>query len=142
MDEEGPIFVIQEHDASRLHWDFRLEIEGALASWACPHEVPLEPGRIVGFRVNDHALTYATFEGTIPEGHYGAGTVKTWDLGTFNFIPSRGYPDVKTALHKGKLKFNLKGVRCQGTYALIRLPQQQGRQESWFLIKTKDDIED
>src|SRR5438876_6369334 len=85
-----PIFVVQRHDATRLHYDFRLERNGALASWAVPKGVPLEPGRQhLAVHVEDHPLSYASFEGTIPKGNYGAGTVEIWDSGTWELVEQK-----------------------------------------------------
>src|SRR5215471_7471136 len=90
----GPIFVIQRHDARRLHYDLRLEENGALASWAVPKGVPLEPGqRVLAVHVEDHPLEYATFEGEIPQGEYGAGSVEVWDTGTYELLELK--PDGK-----------------------------------------------
>src|SRR5215467_8459397 len=98
-----PIFVIQRHDARRLHYDFRLERNGALASWAVPKGVPLEPGaRALAVHVEDHPLEYATFHGQIPTGEYGAGSVEVWDHGTYELVDEK--PD-------GQLTVRLKGAR-------------------------------
>src|SRR5512146_1111536 len=107
----GPVFVVQRHDARRLHYDFRLERDGALASWAVPKGVPLEPGRQhLAVHVEDHPLDYATFEGEIPKGQYGAGTVEIWDAGTYELVEEK--PD-------GGLTVRLHGERLEGTWALI-----------------------
>ena len=103
---KAPIFVVQRHDATRLHYDFRLERGGALASWAVPKGVPLEPGRQhLAVHVEDHPLTYATFEGEIPKGNYGAGTVEIWDRGTYELVEEK--PD-------GGLTVHLHGERLEG----------------------------
>src|SRR5215207_10717753 len=108
---KAPIFVIQRHDATRLHYDFRLERDGALASWAVPKGVPLEPGtQHLAVHVEDHPLGYASFEGEIPKGNYGAGTVEIWDRGTYELVEEK--PD-------GGLTFRLAGERLQGIWTLV-----------------------
>lgn len=126
-------FCIQKHDASRLHYDFRLELDGALKSWAVPKGPSLDPKvKRLAVHVEDHPIDYATFEGRIPEGHYGAGDVIVWDRGVW--IPQ---DDPAEAYAKGKLKFELKGEKLGGLWNLVRthLP---GKQEQWFLIKHQD----
>jgi len=126
-------FCIQKHDASRLHYDFRLELDGALKSWAVPKGPSLDPKvKRLAVHVEDHPMDYATFEGRIPEGHYGAGDVIVWDRGVW--IPQ---DDPAEAYAKGKLKFELKGEKLGGLWNLVRthLP---GKQEQWFLIKHQD----
>ncbi|KJZ34877.1 DNA ligase D [Pseudomonas fluorescens] len=126
-------FCIQKHDASRLHYDFRLELDGALKSWAVPKGPSLDPKvKRLAVHVEDHPMDYATFEGRIPEGHYGAGEVIVWDRGVW--IPQ---DDPAEAYAKGKLKFELKGEKLGGLWNLVRthLP---GKQEQWFLIKHQD----
>ena len=106
-----PIFVVQRHDARRLHYDFRLERNGALASWAVPNGVPLEPGeRHLAVHVEDHPLEYATFAGEIPKGQYGAGTVEIWDHGTYELLEEK---------KNGGLTVRLAGERLQGTWTLV-----------------------
>src|SRR5687767_10732741 len=108
--KDAPVFVIQRHQARALHYDLRLERDGALASWAVPKGVPLEPGQQhLAVHVEDHPLEYATFEGEIPKGEYGAGTVEIWDRGTYELLEEK---------KDGGLTFRLTGKRLQGTWAL------------------------
>ncbi len=124
-----PIFVIQRHDARRLHYDFRLEEEGALASWAVPKGVPLEPGgRALAVHVEDHPLEYAKFEGQIPAGQYGAGSVEIWDSGTYELLERK---------KNGQRTFALHGQRLEGTWSLIPA-HLDGKEENWLLIKRRD----
>jgi bifunctional non-homologous end joining protein LigD len=126
-------FCIQKHDASRLHYDFRLELDGALKSWAVPKGPSLDPKvKRLAVHVEDHPMDYATFEGSIPEGHYGAGKVIVWDRGVW--IPQG---DPAEAYAKGKLKFELKGEKLGGLWNLVRT-HMPGKQEQWFLIKHQD----
>ena len=116
-------FVVQEHRATRLHWDFRLELDGVLKSWAVPRGPPVESGiRRLAVEVEDHPVDYITFKGTIPKGEYGAGTVKIWDKGTFR---------LKTRTDN-MYEFWLKGKRLKGKYALIRF-----KEKNWLIFKTK-----
>lgn len=118
-------FVVQEHDASHLHWDFRLEMGGVLKSWAVPKEPPTRPGvRRLAIQVEDHDLDYIDFEGVIPEGEYGAGTVEIWDRGIYA-LESRK-PE--------KLVFELSGEKMRGRYVLLRFTDKP---ENWLLFKTK-----
>lgn len=118
-------FVVHEHHATHLHWDFRLELDGVLKSWAVPKEPPTQPGiRRLAVEVEDHPLSYIDFQGVIPEGMYGAGTVKIWDKGVYT-LESRK-PD--------KLVFELQGEKMRGRYTLIRFSD---RPENWLLFKTK-----
>ena len=126
-------FCIQKHDASRLHYDFRLELDGALKSWAVPKGPSLDPKvKRLAVHVEDHPLDYATFEGSIPEGHYGAGDVIVWDRGVW--IPLE---DPQKAYAKGKLKFELQGEKLAGVWNLVRT-HMPGKKENWFLIKHQD----
>src|SRR5262245_53252250 len=128
-------FVIQKHAASRLHYDFRLELGGTLKSWAVPKGPSLDPAaKRMAVHVEDHPLEYAKFEGVIPSGEYGAGTVIVWDRGTW--IP-KGNP--KQDYRAGKLKFELRGEKLHGGWTLVRMRQRENeRQESWLLIKERD----
>ncbi|RMS11928.1 DNA ligase D [Pseudomonas coronafaciens pv. coronafaciens] len=126
-------FCIQKHDATRLHYDFRIEIEGALKSWAVPKGPSLDPQvKRLAMEVEDHPLDYATFEGHIPEGHYGAGDVIVWDRGIWKCIG-----DPVESYKKGKLKFELEGEKLGGLWNLVRT-HQEGKSKPWFLIKHQD----
>ena len=128
----APIFVVQRHDARRLHYDFRLERDGALASWAVPKGVPLEPGQQhLAVHVEDHPLDYATFEGEIPKGEYGAGTVEIWDSGTYDLLEEK---------RNGGLTVRLHGKRLRGTYALVPA-HLNGDPKNWLILRKRDDGE-
>ncbi|MCD6034650.1 MAG: ATP-dependent ligase [Rickettsiales bacterium] len=130
-------FVIQKHDATRLHYDFRLEMDGVLKSWAVPKGPSLNPhDKRLAVRTEDHPLDYANFEGIIPEHHYGAGPVMIWDKGTW-FSAEK---NPLKALEKGKLVFRLEGKKLHGEWALVRMhtPKQEP-QENWLLIKHQDE---
>ncbi len=130
-------FVVHEHKASRLHYDFRLEIGGVLKSWAIPKGPSMNPAdKRLAVMVPDHVLIYVDFEGIIPEGSYGAGPVVVWDAGEFELLETG---DPETALRTGKLSFELKGKKLKGAFALARmkgLPKGAGKE--WLLIKKKD----
>ncbi|HYZ20002.1 MAG TPA: DNA ligase D [Gaiellaceae bacterium] len=126
-----PIFVVQRHDARRLHYDFRLERDGALASWAVPKGVPLEPGQQhLAVHVEDHPLEYATFEGEIPKGEYGAGTVEIWDSGTYELVEEKP---------NGGLTVRLDGKRLSGTYALVPA-KLSGDPKNWLIVRKREDL--
>jgi DNA ligase D-like protein (predicted 3'-phosphoesterase) len=117
-------FVIQKHAATHLHYDFRLEMDNVLKSWAIPKEPPTQPGiRRLAMEVEDHEISYINFEGTIPKGEYGAGTVEIWDKGTYT-LKDRS---------KDKIEFTLHGDKLKGDYALIKFKADK----SWLIIKKK-----
>jgi bifunctional non-homologous end joining protein LigD len=125
-----PIFVIQRHDARRLHYDFRLERDGVLASWAVPKGVPLETGqRALAVHVEDHPLDYATFEGEIPKGNYGAGTVEIWDSGTYELVEEK---------KDGGLTVRLAGTRLQGVWTLVPA-KLDGNPKNWLLLRKSEE---
>jgi bifunctional non-homologous end joining protein LigD len=130
------IYVVQKHQASRLHYDFRLEHNGVLLSWAVPKGPSLDPSvKRLAIQVEDHPVEYAKFEGVIPEGQYGAGTVMVWDIGTW--IPEQD--DVADAIKKGELKFTLRGKKLRGSWVLVRTPGYgRNARNSWLLIKHRD----
>ena len=131
----NPIFVVQEHHATRLHWDFRLEIDGALKSWAVPKGPSLDPSqRRLAIQVPDHDMEHATYEGIIPEGTYGAGPVLIWDKGSFTPIDDEA---PGAAIAKGDLKFELQGKLLKGAFALVKL-HGPSRERAWLLIKKED----
>ena len=126
----GPIFVVQRHDARRLHYDFRLERDGVLLSWAVPKGVPLEPGQQhLAVHVEDHPLEYGDFEGEIPKGQYGAGTVEIWDRGTYELVEEK---------RDGGLTVRLEGKRLNGTWALVPA-KLSGDPKNWLIVRKKDD---
>ena len=121
-------FVIQQHDASHLHFDFRLEMEGVLRSWAVPKGPSMDPTeKRLAVEVEDHPLEYIDFEGTIPEGEYGAGRVLIWDRGTYRLLERRN----------DKIIFFLEGEKLRGNFALVRLKRSK-KGKDWLLIKQKD----
>ena len=135
----GRMFVIQKHRATQLHYDFRLEVDGVLKSWAVPKGPSLDPSvKRLAMQVEDHAVDYAKFEGVIPEGEYGGGTVMVWDYGTYK---PENATDVSQALKKGELKFSLNGKKLKGSWVLVRTGGRYpgGGDRSWLLIKHKDD---
>jgi DNA ligase D-like protein (predicted 3'-phosphoesterase) len=125
--ENKRIFVVQKHDATTLHYDFRLSIDGVLKSWAVPKGLSSKAGeKHLAVRTEDHPMDYADFEGIIPEGDYGGGTVMVWDRGEFESI-AEGEDHEKSiakALQNGTLKFNLKGKKLKGGYALVRMDKK------------------
>jgi bifunctional non-homologous end joining protein LigD len=129
-------FVVQKHQASRLHYDFRLEWKGVLLSWAVPKGPSLDPSvKRLAMAVEDHPLEYGGFEGVIPEGQYGGGTVMVWDRGTWE--PEE--PDVDAALSRGELKFTLHGSKLKGSWVLVRTKGfGKSAKPTWLLIKHKD----
>jgi len=129
-------FVVQKHQASHLHYDFRLEWNGVLLSWAVPKGPSLDPAtKRLAMAVEDHPVEYGGFEGVIPEGEYGGGTVMVWDHGTWE--PDD--PDVDANLEKGDLKFSLKGTKLKGSWVLVRTRGfGKSTKPSWLLIKHKD----
>lgn len=141
---ERPIFVIQKHDATTLHYDFRLEVDGVLKSWAVPKGPSTDPrDKRLALPTEDHPLEYADFEGVIPEGEYGAGPVLVWDSGPYRNLRTEKEDDgasMEQALEEGKVEVWLEGQKLQGGYALIRTGQ--GEDERWLLIKMADDKAD
>src|SRR6185312_9984759 len=132
----GDAFVIQKHDATRLHYDLRLELDGVMKSWAVTRGPSLVPGeKRLAVRVEDHPIEYNTFEGTIPEGQYGGGTVLIWDRG--NWAPEG---DAARGLAKGRLDFTLDGEKLHGAWHLVRMRGRNGeKRENWLLIKGRDE---
>jgi bifunctional non-homologous end joining protein LigD len=127
---KAPAFVVQRHDARRLHYDFRLERDGVLVSWAVPKGVPLEPGQQhLAVHVEDHPLEYGSFEGEIPKGNYGAGTVEIWDRGTYELVEEK---------RDGGLTVRLHGERLEGTWTLVPA-HLSGDEKNWLILRKRDD---
>jgi len=136
---KGDSFVVQKHDASRLHWDFRLELDGVLKSWAVPKGPSLDPGQNrLAMRTEDHPLDYGTFEGIIPKGEYGGGTVMLWDRGRWIPHPDK---DPRATIEEGHLHFTLEGERMKGEWVMFRMKPKPGEKgEAWMLKKVTDDF--
>lgn len=131
-------FVVQKHQASRLHYDLRLEVQGALVSWAIPKGPSTDPGeKRLAIRVEDHSLDYIDYEGRIPEGEYGAGEVIVWDTGTYQNLKDK---DMRRAIEDGHLSVYLQGEKLMGGYALTRFKQDE--REKWLLVKMRDEWAD
>jgi bifunctional non-homologous end joining protein LigD len=138
----GLRFVIQKHAASSLHFDFRLELDGVMKSWAVPKGPSLDPAvKRLAIQVEDHPIEYNTFEGTIPEGEYGGGTVMLWDRGTYTADDPSKDPvaDLRACYESGELAFTLSGDRLHGSWALIRTRRGSRKQQQWLLVKRRDD---
>jgi bifunctional non-homologous end joining protein LigD len=133
------LFMVQKHDATRLHFDLRLELDGVLKSWAVPNGPSLNPSdKRLAVRTEDHPMSYATFEGTIPKGEYGGGTVMLWDWGRWWPTPGK---DPRKTLDEGHLHFHVEGHRMQGEWIMFRLkpkPGERRRAENWMLKKVTD----
>ena len=139
-----PMFVIQRHDARSEHYDFRLEIDGVLKSWAVPKGPSLDPrDKRLAVETEDHPIEYADFEGVIPKGEYGGGTVMVWDTGYYRSIKHIEEITLspEEAYVKGQLEIFLDGEKIKGGYALIRT-RMQGNKQQWLLIKMKDEHAD
>jgi bifunctional non-homologous end joining protein LigD len=136
---DGHGFMVQKHDATRLHWDLRLELDGTLKSWAVTRGPSLDPAdKRLAVRTEDHPLSYATFEGTIPKGEYGGGTVMLWDRGLWIPDPRK---DPRKTLEQGHLHFRLEGERMRGEWIMIRLkPRGREKNENWILRKIEDEF--
>jgi bifunctional non-homologous end joining protein LigD len=134
-------FVIQKHAASHLHYDFRLELDGVMKSWAVPKGPSLDPTvRRLAMEVEDHPISYNSFEGTIPKGEYGGGTVMLWDRGTYAAEDGGGAESLRRGYEKGELRFQMHGKRLLGGFVLARL-RRPGRPQ-WLLIKRRDEHAD
>lgn len=134
------IFVIQKHDATNLHYDLRLEIDGVLKSWAVPKGPSINPEeKRLAIETEDHPMDYAGFEGVIPEGQYGAGTVMVWDKGTFKNTTEKDGKEIpaKKAYENGHISFELKGEKLKGGFALTNF-----KEDKWLLVKKEDDEAD
>src|SRR5437773_4553345 len=145
--EHGDTFVVQKHRATRLHYDFRLAIDGTLKSWAVPKgPSQSHADKRLAVMTEDHPLDYGNFEGKIPEGNYGAGTVMVWDRGSFVVEDDPGKlrgptPDALQQLQRGEIKFSLNGEKLRGSFVLVKLKRSEKGNE-WLLIKHKDAAED
>jgi bifunctional non-homologous end joining protein LigD len=133
-------FVIQKHAASHLHYDFRLELDGVMKSWAVPKGPSFDPSqRRLAMEVEDHPMEYNTFEGTIPKGQYGGGTVMLWDRGVYDAADGGGADSVREGYRRGDLKIVMLGERLKGGWVLVRTRRESGRNQ-WLLIKHRDEF--
>jgi bifunctional non-homologous end joining protein LigD len=135
------IFVVQKHDASHLHYDFRLEMGGVLKSWAVPKGPSLDPRvKRLAMEVEDHPYDYKDFEGEIPKGNYGAGEVIVWDAGVYLPVPPSADPDTqaRSQWHKGHLSIVLLGKKLKGEFGLVRTDRGEEKRHQWLLIKAED----
>jgi len=136
QEKKNPVFVVQEHHARTLHYDFRLEIGGVLKSWAVPKGIPLKNGeKHLAVETEDHPAEYAKFEGKIPKGQYGAGIVKIWDKGSYRNIRRLS---MKESYGQGQIEVNLKGNSLKGNYTLVQT-KFNNNPKNWLIIKTRDD---
>jgi bifunctional non-homologous end joining protein LigD len=136
-------FVIQKHAASRLHFDLRLELDGVMKSWAVPKGPSLDPAvKRLAMQVEDHPIEYNVFEGTIPEGEYGGGTVMVWDQGTYEYGGNEPDPieELRRGYEKGDFKFVLRGKRLKGSWVLVRTRRGDPKRAQWLLIKHRDEF--
>jgi bifunctional non-homologous end joining protein LigD len=137
-------YVIQRHEATRLHFDLRLELDGVMKSWAVPKGPSLDPAvKRLAIEVEDHPIDYNTFEGTIPEGEYGGGTVMLWDRGTYVYAGDADDPlaGLRDGHRRGDFKFELRGKRLRGSWVLVRTRRSE-RKNQWLLIKHRDEYAD
>lgn len=140
--EQKLAFVIQKHAASHLHYDLRLELDGVMKSWAVPKGPSLDPSvKRLAMEVEDHPIEYNKFEGTIPQGEYGGGTVMLWDRGTYSYGGSEaeGLEGLRRGYTRGDLKFVLNGKRLQGSWVLVRMRRDRPGKPQWLLIKHRDE---
>jgi len=134
---KNPKFVVQKHDARKLHYDFRIEVDGVLKSWAIPKGPSTDPGqKRLAVPTEDHPLDYIDFEGVIPEGNYGAGTVIVWDIGTYHNLKEE--IPIEKAVADGHVDIWLEGEKLKGGYALIKTGR--GNRKFWLLLKKKDEM--
>ncbi|MBO0714314.1 MAG: 3'-phosphoesterase [Acidimicrobiales bacterium] len=134
----GPRFVVQKHDASRLHYDVRLEVDGVLKSWAVPKGPSTDPGeKRLAVPTEDHPIEYRTFEGVIPEEEYGGGTVIVWDDGTYRNLTDEGRRPLGEAIERGHVSVWLEGEKLRGGWSLSRM--RKGPNEAWLLVKQRDE---
>jgi bifunctional non-homologous end joining protein LigD len=142
--KRGLRFVIQKHAASHLHFDFRLELDGVMKSWAVPKGPSYDPAvRRLAMEVEDHPIEYNTFEGTIPKGQYGGGTVMLWDRGTYEAEDGGGVESLREGYRRGDLKIFMHGERLEGGWVLVRMRREsEGSKPQWLLIKHRDEHAD
>ena len=134
-------FVIQKHAASHLHFDFRLELDGVMKSWAVPKGPSYDPTvKRLAMQVEDHPIEYNEFEGTIPKGQYGGGTVMIWDRGTYEAESGDGVDAVRDGYKRGDLKITMHGERMQGSWVLVRTRRDPKGRAQWLLIKHRDHL--